>query len=129
MDAVERFQTLLESLFQFDASDLDFGIYRILNFKRNQIRKFIHEDLKDTVEKVFAVHKDERLDNIGLQLEDTKQKVIQTLGTAAILATGELEDDFKGTPVGRDYLAIKAQKDEAETIDEIKLQVFNDLYT
>ena len=129
MDAVERFQTLLESLFQFDASDLDFGIYRILNFKRNQIRKFIHEDLKDTVETVFAIHKDERLDNIGLQLEDTKQKVIQTLGTAAILATGELEDDFKGTPVGRDYLAIKAQKDEAETIDEIKLQVFNDLYT
>lgn len=128
MDPVERFQTLLESLFQFDASDLDFGIYRILNFKRDQIRKFIHEDLKDTVEKVFAVHKDERLDNIGLQLEDAKQKVIQTLGAAAILATGELKDDFKGTPVGRDYLAIKAQKEEAETIDEIKLQVFNDLY-
>jgi len=128
MDTVERFQTLLEKLFQFDASDLDFGIYRILNFKRNQIRKFIHEDLKDTVEKVFAIHKDERLDNIGLQLEDAKQKVIQTLGTAAILATGELKDDFKGTPVGRDYLAIKAQKEEAETIDEIKLQVFNDLY-
>lgn len=128
MDAILKLQGLLEKLFQFDASDLDFGIYRILNFKRNQIGKFIREDLKDTAEKVFAVHKDERLDNIGLQLEDAKQKVIQTLGTAAILATGELKDDFKGTPVGRDYLAIKAQKEEAETIDEIKLQVFNDLY-
>jgi adenine-specific DNA-methyltransferase len=95
MDAVQKFQTLLERLFQFDASDLDFGIYRILNFKRNQIRKFIHEDLKDTVEKVFAVHKDERLDNIGLQLEDAKQKVIQTLGPGAISTTGEL----KGLPL------------------------------
>ncbi|MBM4338072.1 MAG: site-specific DNA-methyltransferase [Deltaproteobacteria bacterium] len=128
MDAILKFQGLLEKLFQFDASDLDFGIYRILNFKRNQIGKFIREDLRDTVEKVFAVHKDERLDNIGFQLEDAKQKVIQTLGVAAILATGELKDDFKGTPVGREYLTIKAQKEEAETIDEIKLQVFNDLY-
>jgi adenine-specific DNA-methyltransferase len=128
MDAILKFQGLLEKLFQFDASDLDFGIYRILNFKRDQIGKFIREDLKDTVEKAFAKYKNERLDNIGLQLEEAKQKVMQTLGTAAILATGELKDDFKGTPVGRDYLAIKAQKEEAETIDEIKLQVFNDLY-
>ncbi len=128
MDAILKFQGLLERLFQFDASDLDFGIYRILNFKRDQIRKFIQKDLKDTVEKAFAKHKDERLGNIGLQLEDAKQKVVQTLGTSAISATGELKDEFKGTPVGRDYLAIKAQKEEAETIDEIKLQVFNDLY-
>ena len=128
MDAMQKFQNLLGNLFQFDASDLDFGIYRILNFKRDQIRTFIHEDLKNTVETAFAKHKDERLDNIGLQLEDTKQKVIQTLGMGAILATGELKDEFKGTPVGRDYLSIKTQKEEAETIDEIKLQVFNDLY-
>jgi len=128
MDAILKFQGLLEKLFQFDASDLDFGIYRILNFKRDQIRKFIQKDLKDTVEKVFAIHKDERLDNIGLQLEDAKQKVIQTLGPGAISTTGELKEEFKGTPVGRDYRAIKAQKEEAETIDEIKLQVFNDLY-
>ncbi len=45
MGTILKFQGLLEKLFQFDAVDLDFGIYRILNFKRNQIRKFIHEDL------------------------------------------------------------------------------------
>jgi adenine-specific DNA-methyltransferase len=33
MDAILKFQGLLEKLFQFDASDLDFGIYRILSFK------------------------------------------------------------------------------------------------
>jgi adenine-specific DNA-methyltransferase len=129
MDAVEKFQTLLQALFQFDSSELDFGIYRILNFKRDEIRKFIQKDLKDTVEKAFAKHKDERLANIGLQLEDAKQKVIQALGTGAVLAAGELKGEFRETPVGRDYLAIKAQKEEAETIDQIKLQVFNDLYS
>jgi adenine-specific DNA-methyltransferase len=31
--------------------------------------------------------------------------------------------------VGRDYLAIHARKGEAAAIEEIKLQVFNDLYS
>ena len=75
-----------------------------------------------------GITKDDRTASIGTQLEDAKQKVIQSLGASAILTTGELKDEFKGTPVGRDYLSLKAQKEEAETIDEIKLQVFSDLY-
>ena len=30
-----KFQNLLRKLFQFDCADLDFGIYRIMNFKRD----------------------------------------------------------------------------------------------
>ena len=30
MDNIKKFQGLLEELFQFDAADLDFGIYRIM---------------------------------------------------------------------------------------------------
>jgi hypothetical protein len=44
MDTISRFQSLLYDLFQFEASDLDFGIYRILNYKRDQIDKFIKGD-------------------------------------------------------------------------------------
>ncbi|MCX5810814.1 MAG: DNA methyltransferase [Proteobacteria bacterium] len=129
MNPIEKFQELLEEVFQFEAADLDFGIYRILNFKRDQIQKFIHEDLKKTVESAFAKQKDERLVNIAERLEEAKQKVIQTLGAGAILASGALKDEFRDTPVGREYLNIRAQKEEAETIDEIKLQVFNDIYS
>lgn len=35
----ERFQRLLRELFQFDCADLDFGIYRIMNFRREAIEK------------------------------------------------------------------------------------------
>ncbi len=38
------------------------------------------------------------------------------------------KEEFKNTPLGKKYLEIKARKEEAEKIDEIKLQVFNDLY-
>jgi len=47
--SLERFQNLLLSVFQFDYADLDFGIYRILNYKRKQIEEFLTERLPKTV--------------------------------------------------------------------------------
>ncbi len=128
MDSIQKFQDILKKLFQFEASDLDFGIYRILNYKRDRIEKFIQEDLKNKVETAFAKHKDERLTNINQRFEEVKQKIIQNFGQNAFTPTGELKEEFKDTPLGKEFLSIKAQKDEAQAIDEIKSQVFNDLY-
>jgi len=124
----QKFKNLLKSIFQFEASDLDFGIYRILNYKRDRIEKFIQEDIKNKVETAFAKHKDERLTNIEQKFEEVKQKIIQNFGQNAFTPTGELKEEFKDTPLGKEFLSIKAQKDEAQAIDEIKSQVFNDLY-
>ena len=49
----EKVKSLLKELFQFDNQDLDFGIYRIMNFKRKEIAKFIEEDLMAAAEKQF----------------------------------------------------------------------------
>jgi hypothetical protein len=35
----------LAEMFQFDQADLDFGIYRIMNYKRDEIKRFLEEDL------------------------------------------------------------------------------------
>jgi len=128
MNNLQKFQQLLKDIFQFDCADLDFGIYRILNYKRKQIEKFIDEDLKTKVESAFAKHKDERLKNIDQKFEEIKEKIAQTLGPDAFTPTGDLKDEFKTTPLGKDFLNIKEQKEEAEKIDEIKNDVFNDLY-
>ena len=40
----DKLQQLLRELFQFDCADLDFGIYRIMNYKREAIEKFIEND-------------------------------------------------------------------------------------
>jgi Adenine specific DNA methylase Mod len=129
MENIEKFQDLLKKLFQFEASDLDFGIYRILNYKRAAIEKFIQEDLVNKVEDAFAKHKDERTNNIYNIFESTREKIIQNFGKNAFTPTGELKEEFKNTPLGKDFLTIKAQKEEIEHIDEIKSQVYNDLYT
>ncbi len=128
MESIQKFQELLKRLFQFETSDLDFGIYRILNYKQEQIKRFIEEDLKNKVESAFTKHKDERLSNINQRFEEAKEKIVQSLGKDAFTPTGELKEQFKDTPLGRDFHSLKAQKDEAEAIDEIRLQVFNDLY-
>jgi len=131
MESIQKFQDLLKRLFQFEASDLDFGIYRILNYKRERLKKFIQEDLKNKIESAFAKHKGERLTKINQRFEEAKQELLDTakkLGKEPLTHAGDLKDEFKDSDLGRKYQALKAQRDEAETIDEIKLQVFNDLY-
>jgi|GEM_PF-1035623 len=44
-----KFQNLLRELFQFDCAALDFGIYRIMNYKRDAIEQFITTDLPKAI--------------------------------------------------------------------------------
>ena len=128
MDNIKKFQDLLEKLFQFEAADLDFGVYRILNAKKDRLEKFIQEDLKNKVEAAFAKHKEERLAGIEQRFNEVNQKVSQGLGAQALSLADELSEKSKDTPLGREYLAVKKAKVEAQKIDEIKDQVFNDLF-
>lgn len=41
----QKFIDLLKEMFQFDQADLDFGIYRIMNAKHDEIEKFLEKDL------------------------------------------------------------------------------------
>jgi len=45
MNDKERLISLLKELFRFDKAELDFGIYRIMNQKQDEIQKFIENDL------------------------------------------------------------------------------------
>ncbi len=128
MEGLSKFQNLVRKLFQFDSSDLDFGIYRILNYKREKIENFIEVELKKKVEEAFAKHKDERLINVQENFEKVKAEIHETLGKSAFTTSGDLKEEFKDTPIGKKFLSIKEKKEVVEKIDEIKNQVFNDLY-
>lgn len=128
MNDIQKFQDLLKNLFQFEMSDLDFGIYRILNFKREKIKNFIEKELQNKVEYAFAKYRNETLININERFEEVKQKVIQELGQQAFTPAGELKEEFKNTPLGKTFISVLEQKEEAQNIDEVKNFVFNDLY-
>lgn len=50
----DKLKSLLRDLFQLDtSSDLDFGIYRIMNHKKEDIEEFIEKDLIEEIEMQF----------------------------------------------------------------------------
>lgn len=54
-DSRERFTDLLKNeILQLDQPDLDFGIYRILNYRRAEIERFFDDELPAALEKAVA---------------------------------------------------------------------------
>ncbi|MEK6234855.1 MAG: hypothetical protein N2C14_09095, partial [Planctomycetales bacterium] len=49
-----RLQALLRELFQLDAADLDFGAYRLLRLRREEIQSFLSEGLPRAADEAFA---------------------------------------------------------------------------
>ena len=43
----------LQTIFEMDKADLDFGIYRIMNQKRDDINRFLEDDLLPQVKQAF----------------------------------------------------------------------------
>ena len=117
MTGLERFQEHLRVLFQIDTADLDFGIYKILNYKREYIHKFIEEGISEIVDQAFARYCGERMEEIGHRLEEVKQKVIDGLGPDAFLPSDEIRKKYENMPLGKDYLGIKERKDDADATD------------
>ena len=44
----------MQTIFEMDKADLDFGIYRIMNQKRDEINQFLENDLLPQVKDAFA---------------------------------------------------------------------------
>jgi adenine-specific DNA-methyltransferase len=67
---------ILNEIFQLDQSDLDFGIYRIMNTKSSEINEFLDKDLISSVASAFALN-----DNNSIQKElDEALQQAQSLG-------------------------------------------------
>lgn len=60
----EKLIKLLEDMFQLNQTDLDFGIYRIMNQKADEIKQFLQKDLIASIKNAFSVNS-----NDGLQKE------------------------------------------------------------
>lgn len=75
----EKLQTLLSELFQLDQADLDFGIYRIMNQKRDEITRFLNKELLPQVKTAFAQYHPADKKLLEEKLEEARQAA-QTLG-------------------------------------------------
>ncbi len=124
-----KFQGLLRELFQFDCADLDFGIYRIMNHKRDAIERFISEGLPARIAGDLDQGALDREARVTANLEKARQKVVANLGSRALDADGELSTAYADTPVGREYLDAKAAAEYRRSRQAVESDTYNHLYT
>ncbi len=125
-----KFQDLLRELFQFDCADLDFGIYRIMNHKRNAVERFISEQLPASVAAALYGGPLAQQAQADDALAKARQAVVESLGDTAIDADGELAVAFRNVPVGQTYLEAQVRAaDGSRSRDTVEAAIYNNLHT
>src|SRR5699024_7367149 len=120
-----KLQKKLRELFQFDVSDLDFGIYRILNRKRDEIEEFIEEDLLNAIEKGLEEYQKEDVSKYEDQLREAKNNIPDN----AFNDDGSIKEDFKEFPDVKKYIEAKQALASLNVGEEIEKRIYQDLYT
>ena len=124
----QKLQELLQQLFRADNADLDFGIYRIINYRRDQIQDFIDEKLPSIINDVLD-------ENTGIEsaleeLKELENRVKDAFGDDVLDADGKLIDEtIKTRPLVNQYLEAKENLGSPKSRDQRKDAVFNHLYT
>ena len=130
-ESLQKLQNLLQQLFRSDAADLDFGIYRIINYRRDQIQNFINEELPTIVNNALnantgAESAHERI----TELENQVRELGANLGEEMLDADGNLiNETYRERPLIQQYLEAREQLGSPQTRDQRADAVFNHLYT
>ena len=122
----EELKEKLREIFQFENEDLDFGIYRIMNYKRKEIDGFIEKELIDEIKKQLDLAGEEETIKLRDEFEKINQKIKETFGINAI-ENGELKEEFKNTPLGKEYYEKKRQLEEIRVSEDLEREIYNHL--
>ena len=121
--SLHKLQELFQQLFRADQADLDFGIYRIINYRRDQIQAFINEKLPVIVKDSLA----------NSEIESARQEV-ETV--ASQIPEGMLDADgtlineaFAQVPIIKKYFEIKEKLGSLQSQYQHEDTVYNHLHT
>ena len=125
---LQKFQKLLRELFQFDCADLDFGIYRIMNHKRDVIEEFISKQLPKRISSELATGMLFQQAQADEELEKAHTNLEAALGKGALDADGKLDDLYLTTPLGLRYLEAQEAAEPGRSRQAVEADVYNHLY-
>ena len=115
-EKLNRFISLLEEIFELNKADLDFGIYRIMNIRRNEIMKFLSEDLPKKVQ--------ETLEPFAQNTGEIKERIAAIEKQAA-----ELGIEISTSPkLAEEYARLKSQLASGTDLSSLETDVYSALY-
>lgn len=110
-----RLVSTLKKIFEIDKADLDFGIYKILNQKRDEINSFLKNDLLSSVKEEFS-------DLSESDKATLKEKYNEAIEQAKKFGSPDPEN---AEPV----LEIKNKLDSLKSFDSYESEIFSHLNT
>lgn len=107
-----KLQEVLKEIFEMDKADLDFGIYRIMNQKRDQVMDFVDRKLPKDIKDILS--QTQSKDSASIQADlDQMGKSLDDAGVARESAPK--------------YLALKAQLENTIDTNALEQEVFSHL--
>jgi len=136
-DSRQRFLDLMmKEILKLDLAELDFGIYRILNYRRAEIEKFFDEELPGALDEAMSAEGtirrtelEDRIDEAGSDLD----KAAKELGHPSAFEDEVLRPELASSPRARQYTELQAA---LESLDDGQIfaepeedRLYNTLYT
>jgi len=151
MSNYNKLQEVLKEIFEMDKADLDFGIYRVMNQKRDQANDFIDKKLPKEIKDILAqiqskdsISLQAELDKMGKNLDDAgvaressekyltlQQQVTNAIDTNALEQEvfSHLANFFKRYYKDGDFISLRRYKKDVYAIpyegEEVKLHWAN----
>lgn len=120
-ERLERFTKLLKEIFELDKSDLDFGIYRVMNLRKTQIEQFLTDRLPQMVQETLKPFAQGGKDEIRTQMQQIEENVA---------GMGMTVDTLPDTaPMKEKYNQLKKQLAEGADLAALETDVYSALYS
>ena len=114
----DKFVAKLQEIFMMDHAELDFGIYRIMNQKRDEINRFLQVDLLPQVKAA--------LQGDGGNTQQAKQRMAEI---EQMFAGMDIETLSDSNPNVAEYKKLKAQLSQGGSAGDMEGEVFSHLVT
>ncbi len=126
----EKLKETLKQIFQLEEEDLDFGIYRIINYKRKEIENFIEKELIEEVKTQLELISAEE----QKELEEELKKISSKSGVKKYLEALEKGDKERAKIYREDfadeiaeYERLKKQIEQINTARNLEKEIYNHL--
>ena len=126
----EKLKEKLKEIFQFESEDLDFGIYKIMNYKRKEIKKFIEEELINEIKKRLVLLSGEERKEIEKKLKEISskngvKKYLEALQKGDKERAKIYREDF--TKDIEEYERLRRQLEEIKISEDLEKAIYNHL--
>ena len=118
-DKLKIFTDLLKEMFEMDKEDLDFGIYRIMKLRKNEIENFIDNDLPLRVKEILSSYAKD-----NLEIKNKMKKIEDSCNELGV----SIEELPETSEKKKEYMELKKSLESGTSLAELETDVYSKLY-